>query len=181
MAKVQFLTVADVLKMTTFSESTLWRKVNAEIFPKPVKLSKRRVGWREKDVLKWVADLDDPEGKNVDEFTKVARKLADGTMKGQIILGGDRKVNILPTNKTVEFRLKEQPEKIDLMGNRFLACGFNRIHQQHQCGLSLPLPLYPHHLPPHHQPHPPHPTGILSLDRGGVGIPGAARQHPPVG
>ena len=107
MAKIQFLSVADVLNMTTFSESTLWRKVKAETFPKPVPLSKRRVGWREKDVLKWADKLDPADGTNADHFTKVARKLAEGSLTGQIILGGLRQVRILLANERVVIERKE--------------------------------------------------------------------------
>ncbi len=101
MAKYQFLSVEDVLSMTTFSESTLWRKVKAETFPKPVPLSKRRVGWREKDILKWADQLDTANGTEVDHFTVIARKLADGTLKGEIILGGQRRLRMLRTNERV--------------------------------------------------------------------------------
>ena len=110
MAKIQFLSVADVLNMTTFSESTLWRKVKAGTFPKPVPLSKRRVGWREKDVLEWDDNLDKPQGKTVDSFTRFARGLADGTVKGQIILGGPRSIHILRSGERVVFERTDTSE-----------------------------------------------------------------------
>jgi len=39
-----------------FSNSTLWRKVRAGEFPKPVKLSERVTAWRVEDVRQWLAD-----------------------------------------------------------------------------------------------------------------------------
>ena len=98
---IQFLSVEDILSMVTFSDSTLWRKVKAGTFPQPVRLSKRRVGWREKDVLKWDENLKNSDGTEDDQFTVIARKLADGTLKGQIILGGRRRVSILRTDERV--------------------------------------------------------------------------------
>jgi predicted DNA-binding transcriptional regulator AlpA len=38
-----------------FSSPTLWRKVNAGTFPKPVKLSTRVTAWRVADVRAWMA------------------------------------------------------------------------------------------------------------------------------
>lgn len=101
MARLRFLDVPAVLKITTFSESTLWRMVKAGTFPKPVVLSKRRVGWRESEVLGWANRLEAPDGTKADPFTMVARRLAEGSLKGQIILGGVRKVRLLRTDERV--------------------------------------------------------------------------------
>jgi prophage regulatory protein len=38
-----------------FSDSTLWRKVKAGEFPKPVKLSQRVTAWKAEDVRAWMA------------------------------------------------------------------------------------------------------------------------------
>lgn len=38
-----------------FSAPTLWRKVKAGTFPKPVKLSERVTAWRVGDIRAWVA------------------------------------------------------------------------------------------------------------------------------
>ena len=38
-----------------FSSSTLWRRVKAGTFPKPVKLSERVTAWRVEDVREWLA------------------------------------------------------------------------------------------------------------------------------
>lgn len=37
-----------------FSSATLWRKVNAGDFPKPLKLSDRITVWRAEDVRQWI-------------------------------------------------------------------------------------------------------------------------------
>lgn len=37
-----------------FSATTLWRKVKAGDFPKPVKLSQRVTAWRAEDVRAWM-------------------------------------------------------------------------------------------------------------------------------
>jgi hypothetical protein len=38
-----------------FSHATLWRKVKAEQFPAPVKLSENVTAWRVEDVRNWLA------------------------------------------------------------------------------------------------------------------------------
>lgn len=38
-----------------FSQATLWRKVKAEEFPQPVKLSAGVTAWRVEDVRAWMA------------------------------------------------------------------------------------------------------------------------------
>lgn len=40
-----------------FSDTTLWRKVRAEQFPAPVKLSSRVTAWRVEDVRAWMQSL----------------------------------------------------------------------------------------------------------------------------
>jgi predicted DNA-binding transcriptional regulator AlpA len=37
-----------------FSSATLWRRVKAGTFPKPVKLSERVTAWRVEDVRQWL-------------------------------------------------------------------------------------------------------------------------------
>lgn len=37
-----------------FSGSTLWRRVKAGEFPRPVKLSERVIAWRIEDVRRWL-------------------------------------------------------------------------------------------------------------------------------
>jgi prophage regulatory protein len=42
-------------RLLPFSSATLWRKVNAGDFPKPVKLGPGITAWRAADVAAWVA------------------------------------------------------------------------------------------------------------------------------
>jgi len=44
----------DVEKLVGLSRSTLYAMMAEGSFPKPVKLGKRAVGWREADVLDWL-------------------------------------------------------------------------------------------------------------------------------
>ena len=43
--------------VTGLSRSTVYRMVAAGAFPKPVKISKGRVAWREREVLAWLASV----------------------------------------------------------------------------------------------------------------------------
>lgn len=44
----------DVLALTTLSKATLWRRIAAGDFPKPVRLSPGRVGWPRAAVHAWL-------------------------------------------------------------------------------------------------------------------------------
>ncbi|WP_273228930.1 helix-turn-helix transcriptional regulator [Pseudomonas kuykendallii] len=43
----------EVCAATSLSRATLWREVKAERFPKPIKLTPGRVGWRSSHVAAW--------------------------------------------------------------------------------------------------------------------------------
>jgi len=45
----------NVEHLVGLSRSTIYAMMAAGTFPKPIKLGKRAVGWRESDVLDWVA------------------------------------------------------------------------------------------------------------------------------
>ncbi|WP_230956992.1 helix-turn-helix transcriptional regulator [Burkholderia stagnalis] len=49
-----FIRQPDVLRVTSFSARTLWRRCAAGTFPKPVKLSPRVSAWHVEDVRAWV-------------------------------------------------------------------------------------------------------------------------------
>jgi prophage regulatory protein len=51
------LAIADVTKRTTLSRSEIYRRVDAGTFPKPVRLSERRVAWRLSDLELWFSEL----------------------------------------------------------------------------------------------------------------------------
>jgi prophage regulatory protein len=50
-----FLRQPQVLQLVPISKSTLWRRIEAKTFPKPVKLSVRVTAWRAEDVYSWIA------------------------------------------------------------------------------------------------------------------------------
>ncbi len=49
-----FLRQAQVLDFVPISKSTLWRRVQARTFPRPVKLSERVTAWRAEDIRAWI-------------------------------------------------------------------------------------------------------------------------------
>ena len=49
----RFMPKPEVLGVTGFSATTLWREIRAERFPPPVQLSPNRVGWPESQVRAW--------------------------------------------------------------------------------------------------------------------------------
>ena len=47
----------EVLFMTGLATSTLYEMMEKGEFPKPIKLGRRAVGWRERDIMGWVENL----------------------------------------------------------------------------------------------------------------------------
>ena len=55
----EILRIADVLKITRISRTTLWRYIRNKDFPAPIKLGGQRsrcVGWYAKEVNQWLED-----------------------------------------------------------------------------------------------------------------------------
>ena len=52
----RYLREQQVLEVTTLSRATLWREIKAGRFPRQVRLSPGRVGWRVSEVTRWLAD-----------------------------------------------------------------------------------------------------------------------------
>jgi prophage regulatory protein len=48
------ITIKDVIRRTSFSKTTIYRLVRAGQFPKPIRISTRRVGWLIQDLNDWV-------------------------------------------------------------------------------------------------------------------------------
>jgi prophage regulatory protein len=46
-----------ILELTSFSDTTLWRRVRDGSFPAPVRISANRIAWRRRDVAAWVQSL----------------------------------------------------------------------------------------------------------------------------
>jgi predicted DNA-binding transcriptional regulator AlpA len=51
-----FYRMADVLRITALSRSSLYRRIAAGDFPAPVSLGGRAKGWRRAALLKWIED-----------------------------------------------------------------------------------------------------------------------------
>lgn len=51
------LNLSEVAERTRLSRSTVYRLINEGRFPKPRRLSARRVMWAEADIEVWLADL----------------------------------------------------------------------------------------------------------------------------
>ena len=49
-----FVRMAELLRFIPFSKATVWRKVKAKEFPKPVKLSAQVTAWKVEDVRAWI-------------------------------------------------------------------------------------------------------------------------------
>lgn len=58
MQHIGFYSKRDVLGLTTWGDTTLWRQVKAGQFPQPVKLTPGRVAWPRKAVHEWLDDHD---------------------------------------------------------------------------------------------------------------------------
>lgn len=57
---MEILRMRRVLEMTGLSRTTLWRRVKAETFPRPLRLGgegSRAVGWRRGEVEDWLRKL----------------------------------------------------------------------------------------------------------------------------
>ena len=48
-----FLRMPAVLKRTSLTRSTIYRKIQQGTFPRQVKLSERCAGWRQSDIDEW--------------------------------------------------------------------------------------------------------------------------------
>lgn len=52
----RYLREEQVLEVTTLSHATLWREIKAGRFPRQVRLSPGRVGWRVSEINSWLSD-----------------------------------------------------------------------------------------------------------------------------
>ena len=53
----RLLKLRDVVDLTRMGKSTIYRKISAGLFPKPVGLGGKSVRWRESDITRWIASL----------------------------------------------------------------------------------------------------------------------------
>jgi prophage regulatory protein len=56
----RLLKPAVVEDRTTLDRITIWRKVRDGSFPQPIKISERRIAWREADVEAWITSCAPP-------------------------------------------------------------------------------------------------------------------------
>lgn len=47
--------IAGICRRTTLSKSTIYRLIKDGKFPAPIKIAKKRVAWREEDILAFLA------------------------------------------------------------------------------------------------------------------------------
>ena len=62
---MKLLNIADVCKMTTLSKSTIKRLVALEKFPKPVKITEKRLAWSEESVTEWIDKMYKNKAKDI--------------------------------------------------------------------------------------------------------------------
>lgn len=55
-AENQLIRIKDVSSLTTLARSTIWAKVAAGEFPKPIKLSHSVSVWRQIEIESWIND-----------------------------------------------------------------------------------------------------------------------------
>lgn len=48
------LRLPEVIEIVSLSRSTIYNLINLEVFPKPMKLGPRAVGWLESDIARWL-------------------------------------------------------------------------------------------------------------------------------
>lgn len=53
----QLLSIKEVVRVTGISRSTIYRLLAAKRFPRPLKISPRRVGWPSGDLTQWLQAL----------------------------------------------------------------------------------------------------------------------------
>lgn len=53
---LRIIRLPDVKKTTGLAKSTIYKKVAANEFPKPIPLGSKSVGWLESEIQKWIED-----------------------------------------------------------------------------------------------------------------------------
>jgi len=57
--------VKEICEKLGLSRTTIWKLRSKGIFPKPVRISERRIAWQESTVNDWQASLEGKEEKDV--------------------------------------------------------------------------------------------------------------------
>lgn len=58
------LKISKVMDRTAQSRSSIYLKISQGLFPKPIKLGKRSVGWLESDIDNWIDNLVEKQKSN---------------------------------------------------------------------------------------------------------------------
>tara|TARA_R100000654_G_scaffold57486_1_gene84042 strand:+ start:116 stop:325 length:210 start_codon:yes stop_codon:yes gene_type:complete len=64
--KIKILKCKDVLQITSLSTSTMYRMIQENRFPAPIKLSTHAAGWIESEVYEWIRSQMDKRGQTND-------------------------------------------------------------------------------------------------------------------
>nr|WP_058989179.1 AlpA family phage regulatory protein [Acetobacter senegalensis] len=56
-AGLYLLDIKEVIKRTSLSRTTIWRRLKSKSFPEPVRLSEQCVRWRADEVDSWIRNL----------------------------------------------------------------------------------------------------------------------------
>tara|TARA_Y100001938_G_C8043396_1_gene407455 strand:+ start:68 stop:277 length:210 start_codon:yes stop_codon:yes gene_type:complete len=65
--KIKILKCKDVLQITSLSTSTMYRMIQDNRFPAPIKLSTHAAGWIESEVYEWISEQMAKRGKTNDD------------------------------------------------------------------------------------------------------------------
>lgn len=52
----RFLSLPDVIRLTTLAKATIYRRMSQGTFPKPITLSRTKVAWSARDIAQWQQD-----------------------------------------------------------------------------------------------------------------------------
>jgi prophage regulatory protein len=55
---ITLILVEEVKTMTSLSKVTIYREMRRGVFPKPLRLARNRVAWKQAEILNWLADRD---------------------------------------------------------------------------------------------------------------------------
>lgn len=54
MSNIQFLLLSEVIEKSKLRKSSIYKKMNEGTFPKNIKISARKVVWKESDIVDWM-------------------------------------------------------------------------------------------------------------------------------
>lgn len=53
----KLILVSDLRQLTRLSKTTIYREIRRGAFPKPLRLARNRIAWKQTEVLNWIASL----------------------------------------------------------------------------------------------------------------------------